>query len=182
MLLENLKQELDRTINFFGSELSSIHTGRASSSLVDGVMVEVYGSKVPLRQVANITVSDTKTISIQPWDRGNLQPIEKAVRESDLGLSPVNDGNVVRINIPELTEVRRKEYVKVAKDKAEEARISVRNQRREAMEFYKKQKNDNIISENEMFAKEKDIQKIVDEYNKKVDESLIKKEKELLEV
>lgn len=182
MTNQELRQNLDKTVEFLIGEISTIHTGRASASLVDGIDLEVYGSKMPLKQVANISVTDSKSISIQPWDKSNLPFIEKAIRESDLGLSPVNDGNVIRLNIPELTQERRKEYVKVAKEKAEDARVSVRNLRRDFLEFYKKQKNEGVISENDLFAKEKEVQSIVDEYNKKVDEIIAQKEKELLEV
>jgi len=182
MNLSNLKNDLEKTISFLIDELSSLHTGRASGALIDGVEVESYGSKMPIKQVANISVTSPKTIQIQPWDKSNLQAIEKAVRESDLNVSPINNGENIIINLPELTQDRRQEFIRIAREKAEVARVGVRNHRRDALEALKKEKNEGSASEDEAFNREKEVQKIIDGYNKKIDEILQKKEKELLEV
>ena len=167
MTIQELNQGINKAIDYLSSELSAIHTGRASTALVDGISVEVYGQKQPLKAVANVSVSDARSLSIQPWDKSNLAVIEKAIRESSLGLNPVNDGNVVRINIPDLTEERRKDYIKVAREKAEDARISIRNLRRDILESFKKQKTDGDMSENDYFGKEKEVQKLIQQSRSK---------------
>jgi len=181
-LIKELPAKLDKSVDFFESELSNIHTGRASVSMVEDITVDAYGSKQALKQVANITIPEARQIMIQPWDKGIVNQIESAIRDSDQGFNPVNTGDVVRINIPELTEDRRKSYVKMAKEKAEEARVSIRNARAEVWNTIKKLKADSEISEDDMYHGESEIQKIVDNYNKKIEEVLEKKEKELLEV
>ncbi|MCL4387126.1 MAG: ribosome recycling factor [Patescibacteria group bacterium] len=180
--LETFKKDLEKAVSFLEEELASLHTGRASVSLVNGIEVEAYGTKVPIKQVANISVSGSKTINIQPWDKSNLSMIEKSIRESDLNVSPINNGEMVIINLPDLTEERRKEFVRVAKEKAEEAKVTVRNHRHNLMEGFKKLKSDGSISEDEFFNRDKEVQRIVDEYNKKIDNIFNAKEKELLEV
>lgn len=181
-ILEQLPAKLDKSIEFLVSELSNIHTGRASVSMVDEILVTVYGSKQQLKQVANITIPEARQILIQPWDKGIVGQIESAIRDSDMGFSPVNTGDVVRVTIPDLTEERRRDYVKVAKEKAEEARVGIRSTRSEAWNSIKKSKADGEISEDDMYHGEAEIQKLVDTYNKKVEEILASKEKELLEV
>ncbi len=181
-ILKGLPAKLDKSIEFLVSELSNIHTGRASVSMVDDLLVTAYGSKQQLKQVANITIPEARQILIQPWDKGIVGQIESAIRDSDMGFNPVNTGDVVRINIPELTEDRRRDYVKIAKEKAEEARVGIRNARTEAWNAIKKAKTDGEISEDDMYRGEAEIQKQVDSYNKKVEEILVQKEKELLEV
>ena len=181
-LIKELPKRLDRSVEFLETELSTIHTGRASVSLVDDIVVDAYGMKLALKQVANITIPEARQILIQPWDKGIVNQIDNAIRDSEKGFNPVNTGDVIRINIPELTEERRKQYVKIAKEKAEEARVSIRNTRSEVWNAIKKAKADGEISEDDMYHGETEIQKVIDSYNKKVEEVLSHKEKELLEV
>jgi len=181
-IIKELPAKLDKSIEFLVSELSNIHTGRASVSMVDDILVNAYGSKQQLKQVANITIPEARQILIQPWDKGVVGQIESAIRDSDMGFNPVNTGDVIRINIPELTQDRRRDYVKIAKEKAEEARVGIRNARAEAWNIIKKAKADSEISEDDMYHGEAEIQKLVDTYNGKVEETLSHKEKELLEV
>lgn len=180
--LKELTPKLDKSIEFLQTELNNIHTGRASVSMVDSILVDVYGTKQSIRQIANITIPEARQILIQPWDRSVTVQIEAAIRESSLGFNPVNAGDVIRINIPELTEERRREYVKVCKEKAEEARVAIRNARGDAWNAIKKAKINSEISEDDMYRGEEEIQKMVDSYNKKVEEIFSAKEKELLEV
>lgn len=181
-IIKELPVKLEKSIEFLESELSNIHTGRASVSLVDEILVNAYGSKQQLKQVANITIPEARQILIQPWDKGIVGQIEAAIRDSEMGFNPVNTGDVIRINLPELTEERRRDFVKIAKEKAEEARVGIRNARAEVWNLVKKAKTDSEISEDDMYHGEAEIQKQVDLYNKKVEETLVQKEKELLEV
>lgn len=178
--LNNTKQALDKAVKFLEEEYTALHTGRANPSLIEDIMVESYGAKTPLKGVASISVTDSKTINVQPWDKAVLAEIEKAVRESGLNISAVNTGEVVRVTLPALTEERRKEFVKIAKDKAEEAKVSIRNHRHEVLASIKKAKNGSEISEDEAGRKEKELQVKVDEYNKKIDNIFVNKEKDLL--
>ncbi len=180
--LKELTPKLDKSIEFLKAELNNIHTGRASVSMVDSILVDVYGTKQTIRQIANITIPEARQILIQPWDRSVTVQIEVAIRESSLGFNPVNAGDVIRINIPELTEERRREYVKVCKEKTEEARVAVRNARAEVWSSIKKAKTDGEIGEDDMYRGEEEVQKLVDSYNKKIEEIFSAKEKELLEV
>lgn len=181
-VLKELNEKLENTLSNFQDELASIHTGRASVSLVDNIMIESYGTKQPIKAVASITIPEPRSIVIQAWDRSNLSLIENAIRDSDLHLNPVNTGENIRINLPELTQERRAEFVKIAKQKAEEARISIRNSRSDAVNGVRKDKNDGKISEDEMFRMEQDIQKNVDKYNQQIEEIFSQKEKELLTI
>jgi ribosome recycling factor len=180
--VKELAPKLDKSVEFLEDELSNIHTGRASVSLVDDLLVDVYGVKQPIKAVANITIPEARQILIQPWDKGVVSQIEAAVRESSLGLNPINTGDVIRVNLPELTEERRREFVKIAKEKTEEARVSIRTARGEVWNAIKKAKADGDISEDDMYHGEAEIQKLVDSYNKKVEDILGLKERELLEV
>jgi ribosome recycling factor len=172
----------ERAIEFFESEIGNIHTGRATTSLVSDVLVDAYGTKSPLKQVANITVTDPRSLAIQPWDKGNLVQIESALREANLGFGVVNSGDAIRINIPELTEERRNEFVKMVKAKAEEAKISIRNIRRDVWESVKKDKTNGDITEDDMYRNEEEINQYVEAHNKKIDDTISAKEKELREV
>jgi ribosome recycling factor len=180
--LKELTPKLDKAVEHLKNELGNIHTGRASVSLVDEILVDAYGTKQPIKAVANISIPEPRQILIQPWDKGIASQIETAIRNSDLGFSPVNAGEVIRVIIPELTEERRREFVKVAKEKTEEARVTIRNGRQEVWNDVKKDKNDGTISEDDMYRGENEIQKLVDRYNKIVEEMLETKEKELLEI
>jgi ribosome recycling factor len=183
---QDYKKELEdnakKTIEFLETELANIHTGRATTGLVSDVLVDAYGTKSPLKQVANITVTDPRSLAIQPWDKGNMVQIESALRESNLGFGVVNSGDAIRVSIPELTEDRRGEYVKLAKTKAEEAKVSIRNARQKVWEGVKNAKTGGDISEDEMYRREEEITKYVEASNRKVDELFTNKEKELREV
>jgi len=180
--VKELAPKLDKSVEFLEDELSNIHTGRASVSLVDDLLVDVYGVKQPIKAVANITIPEARQILIQPWDKGVVSQIEATLRESSLGFNPINTGDMIRINLPELTEERRREFVKIAKEKTEEARVGIRNARSDVWNAIKKAKSDGEISEDDMYHGEAEIQKLVDNYNKKVEDIFSAKEKELLEV
>ncbi len=169
-------------IEAFKKDLGSIRTGRASLSLLDGIEVEYYGNPTPLNQVASLSTPDSRQIVIQPWDPKTISAIEKAILKSDLDLTPTNDGKVIRINIPPLTEERRKQLVKVVKKRAEEARVAIRNVRRDFNEELKKLEKNKEISEDELKKSLDEVQKLTDTYIKKVDERLEHKEKEIMEV
>lgn len=180
-IIDEIQPDLEKAIKFLNDEYNSLHTGRASASLVEDITVDAYGAKTPLKGLANISIPDSKTINLQAWDKSVLTDIEKAIRESGLNLSPVNTGELIRIIIPELTEERRKSFVKVAREKAEEAKISIRNKRHEALEATRKAKTSGEISEDDVDIVEKNLQKKIEEYNSRVEEILAKKEKDLLE-
>jgi ribosome recycling factor len=175
-------ERMARAIEALKKEFASIRTGRASLALLDGIMVNYYGTQTPLQQAASLSIPDSRQIAIQPWDQKIIPDIEKAIMKSDLGLTPMNDGKMIRINIPPLTEERRKQLVKAVKKKAEEAKVSVRNIRRDINEELKKLEKEKHLSEDEVKKVHDEIQKITDSYITKVDEILGHKEKEILEV
>ena len=175
-------EKMDKSHEAFKQELTRIRTGRASLSLLDGIKVEAYSSSMPLNQVATLTIPESRQIVIQPWDPQVMSSIEKAILKSELGLTPVNDGKVIRINIPQLTEERRKELVKIVKKIAEEYRVAVRNHRRDANDTLKKQKKNKEISEDEQFKLQDEAQKETDSYIAKIDEVAAEKENEVMEV
>ncbi len=177
-----MAEKMEKSVEAFKVELSKVRTGRASLALVDGIMVDAYGSGMPLNQVATLTIPESRLIAIQPWDPQMLPAIEKAILKSSIGLTPVSDGKIVRLNIPQLTEERRKELVKQVKKVAEEFRVTIRNARRDAIDAVKKQKKDKEISEDYMFKLQDDAQSETDNYIKKVDEVTASKEKEVMEV
>lgn len=179
-MLGELQLKLDKVIEVFRGDLATLRTGRASTGLVENLMVDSsYGSKMPVKQLANLTIPDSATIAIQPWDKGNLGPVEKAISQSSLGLSPINDGQTIRVNIPPLSSERREELVKVASEKAESARVSVRNLRREAMGKVEQQASNKTIGEDEQKRLERQIQDKIDEYNRQIDKILGEKEQEI---
>lgn len=163
-------------------DLASIRTGRASLALLDGINVNYYGTMTPLTQLATLGIPDSRQISIQPWEQKLIPEIEKAILKSDLGLTPGNDGKVIRLNIPMLTEERRKQLVKVAKKRAEEAKIAVRNIRRDIMDELKKMEKEKHLSEDDVKRFQEEVQKTTDSYIGRVDEILQHKEKEIMEV
>jgi len=175
------REQMGKSLEFFQSQLSKVRTGRASASLVDGVQLEVYGSMSPIINVAGISTPDARTIVIQPWDTTLISDIEKAIRSADLGFNPQNDGKIIRIPVPPLTEERRKEFVKLCKKYAEETKVAVRNIRRDEMEVLKKAEKNKEISEDDRKRAEDEVQKITDENVKNIDVILEKKEKELME-
>ncbi|MGD0275947.1 MAG: ribosome recycling factor [Syntrophales bacterium] len=181
-VFDDLKNNVSETIQGLEKALSRIRTGRATASLLDGIKVEYYGTPTPLNQVASVSVPESRLIVISPWDTTVIGAIEKAIQKSDLGLMPANDGKVVRISVPPLTEERRKDLVKVVRKIAEEAKVRIRNFRRDANEEFKKMKKDNKISEDEIFKSQDEVQKSTDKYIEKVDAILAVKEKEIMEI
>jgi len=180
-ILSEMRQKMNKTAEALERDFRRIRTGRASTALLEGIKVDCYDTQMPLEQVASIAVPESRLISIQPWDLSIIGDIEKAILKSELGLTPANDGKIIRISIPPLTEERRKELARLAKKMAEENRISIRNLRREANEMFKELKTEKEISEDEFFKSQDDVQKITDEFIKKIDEITSRKEKEIIE-
>jgi ribosome recycling factor len=181
-VIMGMAEKMENSLGAFKSELTKIRTGRASLSLLDGIKVEAYGAPMPLNQVGTLTIPESRQIVIQPWDPQVMSGVEKAILKSDLGLTPVNDGKVIRINIPQLTEERRKELVKIVKRVAEEYRVAVRNHRRDAIDTLKKQKKNKEISEDELFRLQDEAQKETDASIAKIDKVAAEKENEVMEV
>ena len=177
-----MADKMEKSLDSFKKELSKVRTGRASLAILDGIHVDAYGSSMSLNQVGSLTIPESRQIVIQPWDPQLLPAIEKAILKSDIGLNPISDGKVVRLNIPQLTQERRKELVKAVKKVAEEFRVAVRNQRRDAIETLKKQKKDNEISEDDLFKLQEEAQSETDASIKKIDEATAAKEREVMEV
>ena len=177
-----MAEKMEKSVDGFKKELGKVRTGRASLGLLDNIMVDAYGSAMPINQVGTLTIPESRLIAIQPWDPQMLGPIEKAILKSDIGLTPVNDGKVIRLSIPQLTEERRKELVRQVKKIAEEFRVAVRNVRREAIDILKKQKNNKEISEDDLFRIQDEVQKETDAYIAQIDEATAAKEVEVMEV
>ncbi len=179
--IEETKERMEKAITHLENELRVIRAGKANPAMLSGIMVDYYGTMTPLQQVSNIGTLDARTISIQPWEKAMIGPIEKAIMAANLGFNPQNNGEVIRIAVPPLTEDRRKQLVKQVKNEGENARVSIRNARRDANEEFKKlQKNG--LAEDLAKDAEAEVQKLTDSYNKKVDEHLVKKEEEILTV
>ncbi len=176
------KNRMSKSVQTLKDEFSGLRTGRATSAMFERIKVEYYGNPTPLNQVATISIPEARLVVIQPWDKSVIGEIEKAIQKSELSLNPNNDGKVIRINIPPLTEERRKEYVKLAKQMAEQARVAVRNIRRDANDSLKKAQKDGEISEDEAKRGEDEIQKLTDQHIKAIDEQLEAKEHEILEL
>ncbi len=179
---DDTKQKMEKSINLLTQEFAKIRTGRATPALLDGVKVEYYDSVLPLNQVASISIPEPRLIVIQPWDKQALSAIEKAIYKADIGLTPNSDGNVIRLSLPPLTSERREELVKLTQKLAEECRVAIRNIRRDANSELKKIEKEKKISEDDSFKAQELIQKMTDEYIKKVEEILKRKEKEIREV
>jgi len=175
-------ERMDAALEVLKKDFASIRTGRASLSLLDGIMVEYYGTTTPLQQLASLSIPDPRQIAIQPWEQRIIPEIEKAIMKSDLGLTPSNDGKVIRIMIPALTEERRKQLVKVVKKRAEEARVAIRNIRRDTNEELKRLEKQEHMSEDDAKKFHAEIQKLTDSCIAKIDEVLAHKEKEIMEV
>ena len=173
---------MEKTLDSLKADFGGLRAGRAHASLLDGIMVEAYGSMTPLAQVGTISVPDARTLSISVWDKSLAKAVDKALRESDLGLNPASDGQLIRIPIPPLSEERRKELVKIASKYAEQNKVAIRNIRRDGLDGIKKLKKDNLISEDEEKRFETEIQKLTDEAVKKIDDALAAKEKDILQV
>lgn len=181
-VLDDGKKRMDGAIGALEKEFGKLRTGRASASLVEGLVVDYYGTPTPLNQLASVSIPDSRTITIQPWDKGAFGDVEKAIQKSDLGLNPINDGKIIRISIPPLTEERRKELVKVAKKYSEDAKVSIRNVRRDLNDTLKKMEKDKDITEDEMHGGQDNVQKLTDDFVKKCDDLFVEKEKEILEL
>ena len=176
------EEKVQKTVEALQREFATLRAGRATPALVEDLEVDYYGTPTPLYQLAGISAPEARLIVIQPWDKNSVKDIEKAILKSDLGLNPNNDGNVIRLTIPELTEERRKELSKFIRKKAEESRVAVRNLRREFNDRIKKMEKDGDISEDLSFGAQEEIQKITDNYISEIDKTLEAKEKEIMEV
>lgn len=176
------EDRMQKSLHALAEEFNTIRTGRASAALFDRIKVEYYGNPTPLNQVATISVPEARLVVIQPWDKGIISDIEKAIQKSELSVNPSNDGKVIRINIPPLTEERRKEFAKIAKNVAEQARVAIRNIRRDANDELKKQEKSGELSEDELKRAEEEIQKLTDSYVEEINKALEAKENEILEI
>jgi ribosome recycling factor len=181
-VLKTAEHKMTTAIEFLGRDLQSVRTGRASAKLLDRIQVDYYGSPTPINNVANISAPEPRMVLVQPWDRGMLGPIEKAIQKSDLGINPTNDGSVIRLVLPQLTEDRRKDLVKQVHQRAEEARVAVRNCRREALDHLRKAEKDGGISQEDERRAQERLQKLTDGFIKRVDEVSRHKEAEVMEV
>ena len=180
--IKDAKQRMDKSVETFRGEIVKIRTGKATTALLDGIKVDYYGTPTPLKQVGNLSVLDVHTLAITPWDKSMVQIIDKAILSADLGLNPISDGTNIKIPIPPLTEERRKEMVKVVKKFGEEAKVAIRNIRRDANDHLKKQEKEKEITEDELKEAEKETQKLTDEHIVEIDDIIKHKEKEIMEV
>ncbi len=181
-ILKEAEEKMKKAVSVVRSEFGTVRTGRASVSLLDRIQVEYFGNPVPLNQLASITAPEPRMLIVQPWDKSTFAGIQKAILQSDLGLTPSSDGNVIRLPVPPLTEERRKELVKVVKGIAEEGRVTVRNIRREANENLKGKEKLHEISEDDRYRAEGKVQELTDKYVEEIDTMLKNKEKEIIEV
>ena len=181
-IVKDLRRRMDDALEVLRKEFAGLRTGRASASLLDPVVVEAYGNAMPLNQVGTVSVPEPRLIIVQVWDRGNVKATEKAIREAGLGLNPQTEGQTIRVPIPDLNEERRRELTKVAAKYAEQARVSVRNVRRDGMDLLKKQEKDHKITQDQHRKLDKDIQALTDDTIKRVDALLAQKDKEILQV
>ena len=179
---KDIKRRMDGALDALKREFSGLRTGRASPALLDHVVVEAYGAKMPLNQVASVNVPEPRLLTVQVWDAANVKPTEKAIQDAELGLNPQTEGNTIRVPIPELSEERRGEMTKVAAKYAEQARVAVRNVRRDGMDSLKRMEKDGDISQDEQRVRGEDIQKLTDAHIKMVDELLEAKEQEIMQV
>ena len=178
----DLKRRMDGAIEALKREFAGLRTGRASTSLLDMVQVDAYGANMPMNQVASVSLPEPRLLTVQVWDDGNVKAVERAIIDSELGLNPQTEGNLIRVPIPDLSEERRRDMVKVAGRYAEAARVSVRNVRRDGIETARKMEKDSLISEDELRGLEGDIQKLTDDHVKMIDDALSNKEKEITQV
>ena len=181
-IILDAEERMEKALVSLDRDFAKLRTGRASTALVDNVKVDYYGTPTPINQLASVAVPDSRCITIQPWDRGAFALVEKAILKSDLGLTPVNDGKIIRINIPALTEERRKELGKVARKYAEDTKVAVRNVRRDANDQLKKLEKSKELSEDDLHKAQEDVQKLTDRYVAKADEKAPAKEKEIMDL
>ena len=180
--LQKVTERMERAIEYLRKEFAAVRTGRASLALLDHITLDYYGTPTPLKQVANLAIPESRLITIQPWDPSTIRDVEKAITTSDLGLTPSNDGKIIRLPIPPLSEERRKELVKLTKRYGEETKVQIRGFRRDGNEELKKRQKDGELTEDQLRRAESDNQKLTDKYIQKVDELLKKKEDEILEI
>ncbi len=181
-VLAESERKMRKAVDITGEEFAAVRTGRASTSLLSRVMVDYYGQPTPLQQISSISAPEPNLLVVSPYDKGVVKEVEKAIFQSDLGLTPVSDGNVIRLPIPRLTEERRKELVKVVRQRAEEGRVAVRNVRREAIEELRHLEKDKEITKDDLHRGQEEVQKLTDRFIKEIDEMLKNKESELMEV
>lgn len=181
-VLDELTQEMERTLASLRVEFSKVRTGRASTALIEGILVPYYGSPTPLQQIASLSAPEARLLVVQPYEKNIIGDVEKAIYQADLGLAPINDGKLIRIPIPELTEERRKEFVRKIRKSAEDYRVSMRNHRRDANDLLKAMQKDKDITEDELHASQDRVQKVTNDYIEKLDRLLKLKEDELLSV
>jgi ribosome recycling factor len=181
-LLDDAKRRMDKSVDTTAHEFNTVRTGRASAALLDRIQIDYYGQLTPLKQLATINVPEPRLLTIQPYDPGSIKTIERAIQESELGLTPANDGKIIRLPVPQLTEERRKELVKVVKHLAEEGRVAVRNVRRDVMHDLKELVREGDVGDDEERRAEDRAQKLTDEHVAKIDDLLKKKEEEIMEV
>ena len=181
-VLDKTKERMGKCINALESELGTIRAGRANPTVLDKITVDYYGAPTPINQMASVSVAEARILVVQPYDATQLKPIEKAIQASDLGINPANDGRVLRITFPQLTEDRRKELVKQIKKNGEEAKVTLRNVRRDTLEKFKAMKKNSEITEDDMKNYEKDIQKLTDKFCDNVDSAVADKEKEIMSI
>ncbi len=179
---DEMKSKMKKTLAVLKDELTSVRAGRANPHILDRVMVPYYGTDTPLKQMANISAPEPRLIQVQPYDVSVISDIEKAIQLADLGVNPSNDGKVIRIAMPILTEERRKELVKMIKRMGEDAKVALRNERRHANDLLKKMNKDNQLTEDDLMRAEKEVQETIDEFSKHIDEALEEKEKDIMEV
>lgn len=181
-IISEMKRDMSRTVDAMKAQLQKVRTGRASIGILDGIMVDYYGTPTPLNQLATLSVPEARLITIQPWDKGAMGPIEKAILKSELGLTPNNDGRIIRIPIPPLNEERRRELVKAIRKNAEDFRIEIRNHRRDANALLKDLEKDKEINKDELKAAQDRVQELTSDYIRRIDDLLASKEKEIMEV
>ena len=179
---KEFSDKMQKTLEVLGAQFASVRAGRANAAVLDHITVEYYGTATPIQQIASISTPDPRSLAIQPWDASSLSLIEKAIQASDLGINPQNDGRVIRLAFPQLTEERRKDLVKQVKRYGEEGKVAVRNIRRDAIEKAKAQKKKSEITEDDLKNTERDLQKLTDDFIKDIDDLTAKKEKELFEI
>ncbi len=179
---DEMRKKMEKTLHVFKDELSSVRAGRANPHILDRVMVSYYGTETPLKQMANISAPEPRLIQVQPYDVSVISDIEKAIQLADLGVNPSNDGKLIRIAMPILTEERRKELVKMVKRMAEDSKVALRNERRHAIDALKKMNKDNQLTEDDLVRAEKEVQDTIDDFTKKVDQALEEKEQDIMEV
>lgn len=179
---QEFDSKMQKCVNFMVEEFGSIRAGLASATVLDKIKIDYYGTQTPVNQVGTISIPEPHMLVIQPWDASVLKEIEKAILASDLGITPVNDGKVIRLSFPPLTEERRKEFVKIVSKKSEDAKVAVRGVRREAIEVFKKMQKNSEITEDDLKKAEKDVQDLTDKFIKVIDEEAKKKEKEILSI